>query len=529
MLNKPDILPAEELGVHKAEISQNAIKVVQDLQEGGFEAYLVGGCVRDLLLQKKPKDFDVATSATPEQIRQLFSNCRLIGRRFRLAHIRFGYEVIEVATFRAGANGKDELSPQQMSQGDQGQLLRDNVYGTRDEDAERRDFTVNALYYDPIKDEIIDYTKGLDDIKSGTLRSIGDPDERFREDPVRMLRLVRFAAKLGFVMEENALNMVKQEGKLLSSVSPARMFEEVLKLFHGGAAHNTFLMLLEYGLFKYLFPFTEQCLVQGVEGMPERALRNTDKRIQEGKPVIPAFLFACMLWDPVRTDAMKLMDSGMSDAQAWRIAMNDALQDQSQYVAVPRRLAEIILDIWNIHFRLIKRNPRMILQLLNNRRFRAAYDFLLLRAQLHEVDQDIVDWWTKIQEIENEERPEMISELDEHYENSRTHEDGEANGNSINYVPKKKTKKHAKGHHKSSKNSHKRSRSGKLGSKSGKSGGKSGSRKKRSSNRYMGNGANYQTANSENAAEKPKKQKKKVVVRRRYLGVRKPSESAEIG
>ena len=230
-----------------------------------------------------------------------------------------------------------------------------------------------------------------------------------------MLRVIRFAAKLDFEMEPEALKMIEDEGKLLSHVSSARLFEEVLKLFHGGAAYDTYLMLRQYGLFKYLFPFTDQCVIEGAEGMPERALQNTDKRVRQGKPVIPAFLFACMMWDPVKADAEILMNDGTPEPQAWRIAMNDGLRDQNQYVAVPRRLAEIILDIWNIHFRLIKANPRMVKTSLNNRRFRAAYDFLLLRASLHEVDQDIADWWTRIQEVDPAEKEEMIGELSEVY------------------------------------------------------------------------------------------------------------------
>jgi poly(A) polymerase len=427
---------ATELGIKTQSISKNALKVVRDLQAAGYQAYLVGGCVRDLIVGRHPKDFDVSTNATPEQIKKTFRNARIIGRRFKLVHVRFGYEVIEVATFRADANDRDKVSSQEMSEGDQGQLLRDNVYGTLEEDVVRRDFRANALYYDSEANIILDFVGGIEDIKEKKLVSIGEPKQRFREDPVRMLRVVRFAAKLGFEMEPQAMEMIEEEGKLLAHVSAARLFEEVLKLFHGGAAYDTYIMLRKYGLFKYLFPFTDQGVLDDVEGMPERALKNTDKRIHAGKPVIPAFLFACMLWDPVRTDAQILMQDGTPEAQAWRIAMDDGLRDQNQYVAVPRRLAEIILDIWNIHFRLIKRNPRMVKACLSNRRFRAAYDFLLLRVALHEVDGDIGDWWTRIQEVEDSEREEMISKLgkvnkDQQRENELS--SGETNGNSINY------------------------------------------------------------------------------------------------
>lgn len=441
------IITAQEAGIDNDSISDNALTVVQGLQEAGFEAYLVGGCVRDLLLNMKPKDFDVSTSATPEQIKSTFrKNSRIIGRRFRLVHVRFGYDVIEVATFRADANDRDEVSRNEMSEGEQGQLLRDNVYGSLEEDVVRRDFRANSLYYDPVREEVIDFMDGIADIRAGKLTSIGEPKQRFTEDPVRMLRVIRFAAKLGFEMEPEALEMIEQEGRLLSHVSSARLFEEVLKLFHGGAAYKTYLLLRQYGLFKYLFPFTDQLVVEGVEGMPERALQNTDKRVQAGKPVIPAFLFACMMWDPVRSDARTLMDDGAPENQAWRVAMNDGLRDQNQYVAVPRRLAEIILDIWNIHFRLIKRNPRMIKTSLNNRRFRAAYDFLLLRVALHEIDDEIGEWWTTIQEVDAAEREEMVIELGHVYKSQREaqrqrHDQrrdnrgnhNEPDGNSINY------------------------------------------------------------------------------------------------
>lgn len=428
-------ISATNAGIDFDLISENALSVVKDIQAAGYQAYLVGGCVRDLLLGLKPKDFDVATDATPEQIKKLFRNSRIIGRRFKLVHVRFGYEVIEVATFRASADDRDNVASHEMTEGDQGQLLRDNVYGTIEEDVQRRDFRANALYLDPESDEILDFMGGMDDVKTKSLKSIGEPKQRFREDPVRMLRVVRFAAKLGFSMEPEALEMIEQEGKLLSHVSPARLFEEVLKLFHGGAAFDTYQMLRKYGLFKYLFPFTDQGVFDDVEGMPERALQNTDKRIHQGKPVIPAFLFACLLWDPVKSDAQVLMQDGVPESQAWRTAMNDGLRDQNQYVAVPRRLAEIILDIWNIHFRLIKRNPRMVKASLSNRRFRAAYDFLLLRVALHEVDESIGDWWTEIQEVDDQARKQMIDDLGEEYRNQRQarHADGEANGNSVNY------------------------------------------------------------------------------------------------
>jgi len=435
-LNKPNIISVDDARINPSKISANAIQVVERLQQKGYQAYLVGGCVRDLILDLKPKDFDVATDATPEQVKRVFSrNGRIIGRRFKIVHVRFGYDVIEVATFRASPDDRERVGNHEMSESEEGRLLRDNIYGSIDEDVIRRDFTANSLYLDPVKLEVLDFLGGVDDISAKKLVSIGDATTRFREDPVRMLRVVRFAAKLGFDMESEALSIIENEGKLLSHVSPARLFEEVLKLFHGGAAHRTYEKLREYGLFKYLFPFTDQMAVLDVEGMPELALKNTDIRVLAGKPVIPAFLFACMLWDPVKADAHVLMDDGAKEKEAWRVAMNDALRDQNQYVAVPRRLAEIIMDIWTIHFKLVHRSPKTIHSILENRRFRAAYDFLLLRTRVHEVDEDISEWWTRIQEVDTQEKNDMIERLSERRSKRVQQEQNsnEPNGNSLDY------------------------------------------------------------------------------------------------
>jgi len=426
----------DDARINPSKISANALQVVERLQQKGYQAYLVGGCVRDLILDLKPKDFDVATDATPEQVKRVFSrNGRIIGRRFKIVHVRFGYDVIEVATFRASPDDRERVGNHEMSESEEGRLLRDNIYGSIDEDVIRRDFTANSLYLDPVKLEVLDFLGGVDDISAKKLVSIGDATTRFREDPVRMLRVVRFAAKLGFDMESEALSIIENEGKLLSHVSPARLFEEVLKLFHGGAAHRTYEKLREYGLFKYLFPFTDQMAVLDVEGMPELALKNTDIRVLAGKPVIPAFLFACMLWDPVKADAHVLMDDGAKEKEAWRVAMNDALRDQNQYVAVPRRLAEIIMDIWTIHFKLVHRSPKTIHSILENRRFRAAYDFLLLRTRVHEVDEDISEWWTRIQEVDTQEKNDMIERLSERRSKRVQQEQNsnEPNGNSLDY------------------------------------------------------------------------------------------------
>jgi len=283
-LNTPNRIPGQDLGVSASSFSQGANIVVQELQDAGYEAYLVGGCVRDLLLDRKPKDFDVSTSASPEEVRDIFRNSRIIGRRFRITHVRLKGELIEVTTFRANPHEKQNASRNELREGQEGQLTRDNVFGTLDEDAFRRDFTINALYYDPIADVVLDYMNSVDDIKNGVIKSIGDMEQRFTEDPVRMLRAIRFSSKFGFELPQDVYSLIEEKQNLISTVSAPRMFEEVLKLFHSGQAVKTFHLLREIGLFKLMFPFTSEYLVPGEMSLPEKALANTDKRISA--PVI---------------------------------------------------------------------------------------------------------------------------------------------------------------------------------------------------------------------------------------------------
>ena len=291
--DSPLIVPRSEHNISRANISENALKVLYRLKQAGYQAYLVGGGVRDLLLGREPKDFDVATDASPEEVKRVFRNCRLIGRRFRLAHVYFGREIVEVATFRSVGEviGKGER------QTSNGMLVRDNVYGTIEEDALRRDFTVNALYYNIEDFSVLDYADGLKDLESGTLRLLGDPDVRYREDPVRMLRAVRFAAKLGFMLAPSCEEPLFTSGHLLESVPAARLFDEVVKLFMGGTSVQAFEKLRHYDLFARLFPETDEALSHEDQDFPVtfvlRGLENTDQRISVGKPVTPAFLFAC--------------------------------------------------------------------------------------------------------------------------------------------------------------------------------------------------------------------------------------------
>ncbi len=377
----------------RSNVSKNALTVLHRLKEAGHASLLVGGCVRDLMLGRTPKDFDVVTDARPERIREIFRNARLIGRRFRLAHIHFGRDIIEVATFRA--------LPQPDDDGESGGFEDNNIFGNQEEDALRRDFTVNALYYDISDFSVVDYVDGVRDLKAGLLRVIGDPEKRFREDPVRMLRAVRFAAKLGFKLEAATEAPVRDLAPLLMDVPPARLFEEVLKLFHGGAAAQTFELLRHYDLFKYLFPLTDKSLAAEYENFPLTmlpcALASTDARIAEGKPVNPAFLFAALLWDPVRWLSRELVAEGMTPISATQAAGENVLHEQLKHVSIPKRVSFPVREIWTMQDRLTRRNGKQPARLVTHPRFRAAYDFLLLRAQAGEAPAELAEWWTQYQ------------------------------------------------------------------------------------------------------------------------------------
>jgi poly(A) polymerase len=395
------IIPRDQHNISRANISENALKVLYRLKQAGYQAYLVGGGVRDLLLGREPKDFDVATNATPEEVRRVFRNCRLIGRRFRLAHVHFGREIIEVATFRGG--GGEEVAGHRHIEN--GMIVRDNVYGTREEDALRRDFTVNALYYNIADFSVIDYAGGLEDLRTGRLRLIGDdPERRLREDPVRMLRAVRFAAKLGFNIDPDCEQPLTELGQLLRDVPAARLFEEVLKLFQAGIGVESFEKLRHYDLFGRLFPATEECLAHEEQSFPitfvTRGLESTDRRIQEDKPVTPAFLFGVLLWEPVRRRCQELMDAGKSPLDAMMIAGGDVLSAQQPMVSIPKRFSLVMREIWELQPRLEQRQGKRPYRLAAHPRFRAAYDFLLLRAESGEADPELAAWWTRFQEAD---------------------------------------------------------------------------------------------------------------------------------
>jgi len=393
------VIPRPEHPISRVNISPNALKVLYRLKDAGYQAHLVGGGVRDLLLGREPKDFDIATDAHPEDVRRLFRNCRLIGRRFRLAHVMFGREIIEVATFRALHEAGADKSVQHID--DEGRIVRDNVYGDIEGDAFRRDFTVNALYYNIADYSIIDYTGGMADIEAGLLRIIGDPDTRYREDPVRMLRVVRFATKLGFRLEAATEAPIRQLASLLGDIPPARLFDEMLKLFMSGKALANFEMLRQYNLFGQLFPLTDQSL--GREGnyfqaLVSQGMKNTDARIEQDKPVTPAFLFAVFLWQPVQERAAQLEAEGQHPAQALQHAGSQIISEQAAVMATPRRFSLPMREIWMLQLRLETKGGRRSKRVLSHPRFRAAYDFLLLRAEAGEVPTETGDWWTAYQQ-----------------------------------------------------------------------------------------------------------------------------------
>ncbi len=404
----PCIIPRSDHVISRSNVNTNALKVLYRLKDVGYDAYLVGGGVRDLLLGREPKDFDIATNAHPEEVKAQFRNCRLVGRRFRLAHVWFGRDVVEVATFRATPTGEETGAAQE----DNGRILRDNVYGSLEEDAWRRDFTVNALYYNIRDFSVVDYTGGLEDLKAGVLRLIGDPERRYREDPVRMLRAVRFAIKLGFRIHAKTEAPIFELGHLLADIPPARLYDEVLKLFMGGSALQSYEMLRRYGLFQYLFPDTDAILAEEEEGFPHMflsyAFANTDARIAEEKPVTPAFLFAALLWEPMRKKAGETQAEGATELQALQAASTAVVQQQTNFVSLPKRFGVPMREIWLMQPRLMKNSGRRTLNMLSHVRFRAAYDFLLLRGQAGEDVAAVADWWTKFQELNDAEREEFI-------------------------------------------------------------------------------------------------------------------------
>ncbi len=416
--------------ISRKNISPNALKVLYKLDSEGYQAFLVGGGVRDLLMGNRPKDFDIATDATPEQLRELFRNARIIGRRFKIVHIRFGREIIEATTFRAHHKPKEvtkeksrkALMHLDSAHSSSGMILRDNVYGDINEDALRRDFTVNALYYTIRNFLVLDFSSGLEDIEQRLIRVIGDPMVRYKEDPVRMLRAIRFSAKLGFSIEQKTREPIDSLAEMLSSVAPARLFDETLKLLSSGHGEKTFELLSQFKVGKFLFPDTLDCLDKG--DVPENrlvrlALRNTDSRIAEDKSVTPAFLFAALLWPVLRSRLeVSLADRQPSIEHLHQVA-GQVIGRQLEYTAIPKRFSLAIKEIWEFQLRLQRRNKRGVITAYQHPRFRAAYDFLLLREESGEQLDGLGQWWTEFQLVDKAEQANMINALDSHRRSRR--------------------------------------------------------------------------------------------------------------
>ena len=399
---EPRIYLRDKHGIARNSISHGALKVCEILRAHDHAAYVVGGAVRDLLLGVVPKDFDVATDAHPEEVHRLFRRSHLIGRRFKLVHVLFGAETVEVSTFRAGEGGEAD---------EHGRLLRDNVYGTRAQDAARRDFTANALYYDPHDETVLDYHGGYTDVRKKTMRIIGDPRLRFREDPVRMLRAVRFAAKLGFAIDPKTRAPIRELADLLENVPAARLFEEMLKLLLSGYSAACLAQLRKEGLHHGLLPLLDVIVEQPVgERFLRLALDQTDTRIRSAKSVSPAFLFAALLWHEVLAAWKVNEGKDMRTIPALYLAMDQVLDAQTDKLSIPRRLTTTMKEIWALQPRLEQRSGKRAIVLLTHPRFRAGYDFMLLRAESGEVPMELANWWTRFQDAELEERNAMLIE-----------------------------------------------------------------------------------------------------------------------
>jgi poly(A) polymerase len=398
----PKIYRGDQHGVRRDQIPRGARAVCERLHEAGFRGFVVGGAVRDLLLGLTPKDFDIATNATPEQVKPLFRRAFIIGRRFRLVHVHVGAEVLEVSTFRAAQTGADAAD-------EHGRLLSDNVYGTQEQDAARRDFTINALYYDPQTEEVWDYVGGVTDLRARRLKLIGPPVTRYREDPVRMLRAVRLAAKAGCAIEAKTAAPIPRLAGLIQNVPPARLFDEMQKLLLSGHAVETLRSLRAHGLSHGLLPLLDVILEQpGGTRFIDTALAGTDRRVREGKAVSPAFLFATLLWHEVLQTWNAAKERGEKPLPALFDAMDRVLAQQAQRISIPRRFEATIKEIWSLQPRFEQRSGARPFRLLEHPRFRAAYDFLALRAEAQETTPELVEWWTRFQDADEAGRAAML-------------------------------------------------------------------------------------------------------------------------
>ncbi|MDR2000618.1 MAG: polynucleotide adenylyltransferase PcnB [Zoogloeaceae bacterium] len=399
---KAETIAVAKHGIRRDQVSRGACRTCEALQKAGHRAYVVGGAVRDLIAGIPPKDYDIATDATPEEVRGLFRRSRIIGRRFQIVHVMQGPETLEVSTFRA-AHDEETLKDEH------GRILRDNVWGSIEEDAARRDFTMNALYYDPTAQVVLDFHKGVQDIQRKTLRMIGDPRARYREDPVRMLRAVRLSAKLGLRLDPQVQAPIRNMADLIENVPAARLFDEMLKLLFSGHAVECLKRLRDEGLHHGLLPLLDVILEQPLgEKFVLLALANTDARIRANKPVSPGFLFATLLWHEVLANWEKRQKDGARPVPAMFGAMDEVLDLQGEKLAITKRIAADIKDIWLLQPRFEKRSGHAPLRLIEQPRFRAAWDFLLLRAESGEAPQELVDWWNKFQDADHDTRERMM-------------------------------------------------------------------------------------------------------------------------
>jgi len=398
--SEPRIVPKASHGIGREAISHGSRKVCETLQERGFAAYVVGGAVRDLLLGLRPKDFDVATDASPEDVHKIFRRSRLIGRRFKLAHVLFGEETVEVSTFRARTASETD---------EHGRVLRDNIYGTLEDDAIRRDFTINALYYDPSAETIHDYHNGMRDLQRKSVRIVGDARARYREDPIRMLRAVRFAAKAGFGIDERTRKPIREMAHLLENVPPSRVYEEMQKLLLSGHAAEALRRLRSEGLHHGLLPLLDVIFEQPMgERFVQLALKETDDRVRSGKGVSPAFLFAALLWHEVLAAWKKAEAAGLKPIPALFKAMDTVLDIQTDKLAIPRRFTAVMKEIWALQPRFEQRSGRRPFALIVHERFRAGYDFLVLRSASGEAPAELAQWWEKFQRVGEAERAAML-------------------------------------------------------------------------------------------------------------------------
>ena len=395
-----EILNSMKRSIDQEKISKNAVSVISKLNKEGFEAYLVGGCIRDLLADNVPKDFDIATNAHPPDIRKIFRNSRIVGKRFQIVHVRFEREILEVSTFRRLDTELIE------NQSDSGMILRDNAFGSLEEDSLRRDFGINAIYYNPISKQLIDLQGGVDDISRKVIKSIGPIDLRLREDPVRMLRAIRISEKLEFELENEIEESIRIEAHLIQDVSPARLFEESLKMFMGGYGARVFLKLKELDVYKWIFPNNGSPLNKSnLELLIRKALESTDQRVLKDMPITPAFIYASILWYPFLAERSRnIKELGLNNYDASNEAASSVLSKQQLITSIPRRFSTPIKDIWFLQFRLNSRSGKKPFRTLQHKRFRAAYDFLLIREAAGEKTGNLGDWWTAYQAASDEER-----------------------------------------------------------------------------------------------------------------------------